>query len=62
MAQGDLSLETAATGVVIAAAVNGLVKAGIAAVIGGRELGWRVGVPLVLTSAGGLLAVRYLLW
>ncbi len=62
MARGDLSLQTAATGVVIAAAVNGLVKAGIAAVIGGRGLGWRVGVPLGLTSAGGLLAVRYLLW
>jgi len=34
------------TGIVIAGAVNSLVKAGMATVIGGRQVGLRVGVPL----------------
>ncbi len=45
----------AAMGIVIAAAVNSLVKGAMATVIGGRSLGWYVGLPLLLAATGGLL-------
>jgi hypothetical protein len=38
----------------IAASVNSLVKGGMAVAIGGRALGARVGIPLLLASIAGL--------
>lgn len=57
MSQDELTPQVAVTGIVIAAAVNNLVKGGMAAVIGGPQLGLRVALPLVLASLAGLLAV-----
>ena len=57
MTREDLGLPVAATGIVIAAAVNSLVKGGMAAFIGGRQIGVRVGLPLLAASVGGLLTV-----
>lgn len=62
MSQDDLAVRTAITGIVIAAAVNGLVKGVMATVIGGREVGVRVGVPLLLSAVVGLSAVWLLNW
>ncbi|MFU8833539.1 MAG: hypothetical protein ACNA7J_15480, partial [Wenzhouxiangella sp.] len=45
----------AAMGIVIAAAVNSLVKGAMATVISGRSLGLHVGLPLLLAALGGLL-------
>lgn len=56
MSQDDLTLRAAALGVVTAAAVNSLTKAGMAAAIGGRDIGLRVGLPLSAAAGGGLLA------
>jgi uncharacterized membrane protein (DUF4010 family) len=61
MTQGDLSPRIAATGIVIAASVNSLVKGVMATTIGGGRLGLRVGLPLLAAAAGGLLATQALL-
>lgn len=53
----DVDLHIAVAGVIIAAAVNSLAKAGLAAAIGGRQLALRAGIPLLAGAAGGLLAV-----
>jgi len=42
-------------GIVIAAAVNNLVKSGMAWSIGNRQTGLMVGGPMVLSLAAGLL-------
>ncbi|MDQ3774635.1 MAG: MgtC/SapB family protein [Pseudomonadota bacterium] len=55
MSRGDLAPGVAV--LVTAAAANSLLKSAMAAGIGGRQLGLRVGVPLLAASAGGLLAV-----
>lgn len=57
MSLHEVALHVGVTGIVIAAAVNSLVKAGMAAAIGGRALGLRVGVPLVASAVAGLVAV-----
>ena len=57
----DLSPRIAATGIVIAASVNSLVKGVMATTIGGGRLGLRVGLPLLAAAAGGLLATQWLL-
>jgi uncharacterized membrane protein (DUF4010 family) len=57
MSQDDLLLNTAVSGIVIAAAVNSMVKGGMATIIGGRAVGMRVGLPLVASAIGGLLTV-----
>jgi uncharacterized membrane protein (DUF4010 family) len=54
MSADDVLLATAAIGIVLAASVNSLVKAGMAVSIGGWTLGWRVLAPLALAVAGGL--------
>ena len=56
MSGDDLAPRVAVLGVVIAGAVNSLAKATFATVIGGREIGLRVGVPLVVSGVGGLVA------
>ncbi|MDH3281268.1 MAG: MgtC/SapB family protein [Gammaproteobacteria bacterium] len=62
MSEDDLALRTAAVGVVVAAAVNSVTKGGIATVIGGREIGRRVGLPLAASAVGGLVAAWLWLW
>ena len=62
MSQDDLVLPVAVTGIVIAAAVNSLVKGGMATFIGGRRIGLRVGLPLLAAAAGGLLSVWLSVW
>lgn len=49
-----LALPTALFGIVLAATVNSLVKAGIALSIGGWGMGLRVGIPLLLAAGVGL--------
>jgi uncharacterized membrane protein (DUF4010 family) len=56
MSGEDLGLATAAVGVVVAGAVNSLVKGAMAGVIGGRALGLRVGLPLLAGACAGLAA------
>ena len=62
LSQEDLALHVAVTGVIIAAAVNSLVKGGMALVIGGRDIGLRVALPLLASALAGLAAVRFWLW
>ena len=59
MSQQDLALEVAAVGIVIAASVNSLVKAGLAVGVGGRALGWRVAVPMLIAVIAGLAIVLF---
>jgi len=56
MSGEDLGLTIAAVGVVIAGAVNSLVKGAMAAVIGGRRMGLRVALPLAAAAGAGLAA------
>jgi uncharacterized membrane protein (DUF4010 family) len=51
----DLPLDTAVMGIVIASAVNSLVKAGLSIGIGTGALAARVAAPLVLSAAAGWL-------
>jgi uncharacterized membrane protein (DUF4010 family) len=62
MGHDDLALPVAATGIVIASAVNGLVKGGMATFVGGRKIGLRVGIPLLGSALGGLIAVWLCAW
>ena len=54
MSQDTLAGQTAVIGIVIAAATNNLVKAGIAGAIGRRELGVRVAGPMMVSLLAGL--------
>ena len=56
MSSEDLAFTVAAIGVVIAGAVNSLVKGAMAGVIGGRAMGLRVALPLAAAAAAGLVA------
>ena len=47
----------AVTGIVIAASVNNLFKAGLAVAIGKHGLGRKVAVPMVLSPIAGLLCI-----
>jgi uncharacterized membrane protein (DUF4010 family) len=57
MSHAGLQAQTVVPAIVLAAAVNSLVKGGIAAMVGGRLLGLRVAVPLLVASAGGLVVL-----
>lgn len=57
-----MSPQLAVTGIVIAAAVNNLVKGGIATFIGGSHVGFRVGLPLTVSAIGGLLSTWLWVW
>jgi uncharacterized membrane protein (DUF4010 family) len=52
MSKDDLPPHAAATGVIVAASVNSLAKAGMAASIGGRP----IGLPLLASSVVGILS------
>lgn len=62
MSQDDLVMRVAVTGILIAAAVNSLVKGGMATFVGGRKIGLRVGLPLLGGAIGGLVAVWRWVW
>ncbi|MDG4866666.1 DUF4010 domain-containing protein [Guyparkeria sp. 1SP6A2] len=55
MARDSISIETAVMGIIIASAVNNLVKTGMAGVIGTRTLGLWVAGPMIVSLAAGLL-------
>ncbi|WP_250655981.1 MgtC/SapB family protein [Alkalimarinus coralli] len=57
----QLSVSTAVTGITLAAAVNSLVKGGMAATIGHRALAVRVMLPLLMAVVSGL-TVAYLIY
>ena len=59
MSQNDLAPRTAVLGIVIAATVNNLVKAGMAGVIGQKALGLKVAGPMILSLLAGLAAVYF---
>ncbi|MFO7788346.1 MAG: MgtC/SapB family protein [Halospina sp.] len=54
MSQSAITTETAVTGIVLASAVNNIVKSGMAGVIGPAALGSRVAVPMGLSLVAGL--------
>ncbi|MDF1630631.1 MAG: MgtC/SapB family protein [Alcanivoracaceae bacterium] len=56
MTTTGLDLNTATLAIVVAAAVNSLVKSFMAVVIGTRALALRVAVPMMLSLGGGLVA------
>ncbi|MEA2116145.1 MAG: MgtC/SapB family protein [Thermodesulfobacteriota bacterium] len=62
MSQDELALRIAVTGIMIAAAVNTLVKGGMATFIGGRKMALWVGLPLLGSAIGGLISIRILVW
>jgi uncharacterized membrane protein (DUF4010 family) len=62
MTATDLSVRVAVMGMVIAAAVNNLAKASMAAVIGGTAIGVRVGLPLVVSALAGPVIAWFWLW
>jgi len=55
MTTAELSLTVTVFGIIIAAASNCVAKTAIAAFIGGYQIGMRVGIPLLVGAAGGLL-------
>ncbi|SEA23141.1 Uncharacterized membrane protein, DUF4010 family [Thiothrix caldifontis] len=59
MSLNGLTASTAVFGIVLAAAVNSLVKAGMALSIGGWGVGLRVGIPLLLAAATGMTVAWY---
>ncbi|WP_019894967.1 MgtC/SapB family protein [Hydrogenovibrio halophilus] len=62
MSQEELGTAIAATGIVIAAAVNNLVKGSMAASIGGRQMLTRVALPLWLSGGIGLITTWLWVW
>nr|WP_136250020.1 DUF4010 domain-containing protein [Ningiella ruwaisensis] len=60
MSTESIDLSTATLGIVIAAAVNNLVKSGMSWSIGNRQLGVYVGVPMVVSLGAGLALVWFL--
>lgn len=59
MSLDDLALHIAATGGLIAAGVNSIAKAAMATAVGGREIGLRVAVPLIVSACGGLVTAWF---
>jgi len=59
MSLNAITPDTAVLGIILAAATNNLVKAGLAGAFGTRRTAWRVGVPMLASLAIGL-AVAWL--
>lgn len=55
MSNNGLAMDAAVMGIVIAAATNNLVKSGMAWMVGNRQTGLYVAVPMVLSLGAGLL-------
>ena len=62
MSQDQVLSQVAVGGIVIAAAMNNLVKGGIALFVGDRSAGLRVGLPLLASALSGLLTVWLWVW
>jgi uncharacterized membrane protein (DUF4010 family) len=62
MGLDDLTIRVAASGIIVAAAVNSLVKAGMAAVVGGRAIAPQVVLPLVAAAVGGPISAWLWIW
>ena len=62
MSLDDIALRVVVMGVVSAAAMNNLVKGGMAILIGGRAIGLRVGLPLLASAVGGLVSTWLWVW
>lgn len=60
MSNNGLALDTAVVGIVIAAAVNNLVKSGMAWGLGNRQAGLLVTIPMVVSLLAGLSLAWYL--
>ncbi|WP_165856124.1 MgtC/SapB family protein [Marinobacter sp. JSM 1782161] len=56
MSQSSITAQTAVIGIVLASAVNNLVKSAMAALIGTRALALRVGLPMLMSLLLGLVA------
>ncbi len=56
MSQEDLAVQLTVLGIVVAAAMNSVIKGGMTLVIGGKALGLRAGLPLFGGAGAGLLA------
>ncbi|HSH49112.1 MAG TPA: MgtC/SapB family protein [Halomonas sp.] len=57
MSLDSIAPATAVIGVILAAATNNLIKAGLAGIFGTRQTAWRVGMPMLASLATGLAAV-----
>ena len=57
MSQTSISADTAVLGIIIAAAVNNLVKTGLATSIGTRSLAIRMALPMSLSMVAGLVTL-----
>jgi uncharacterized membrane protein (DUF4010 family) len=62
MSSDGLDVRVSAMGIVAAAAVNNLVKGGIAMATGGRAVGLRAGLPLLASALGGLISAWFWIW
>jgi uncharacterized membrane protein (DUF4010 family) len=62
MSQDDLTLKIAVTGIILATAVNSLIKGGMTIFIGGRKIGMRVGLPLLASASSGLITIWLWVW
>lgn len=62
MSQNDLDTAIAASGIVIAASTNNLIKGSMAASIGGKQMLNRVALPLWFSAVVGLLASWLWIW
>lgn len=56
MSLNAIEAQTAVLGIILAAATNNLVKAGLAGVLGTRDTGWRVALPMLGSLVVGLAA------
>lgn len=54
MSVGAIATDTAVLGIIIAAAVNNLVKAGLAAGFGTRRLGLQIALPMIASMVAGM--------
>ncbi|MBU1188960.1 MAG: MgtC/SapB family protein [Gammaproteobacteria bacterium] len=59
MSKQDLALALATGGITVAAAVNTLVKAGMASIIGGKVLLLHAGLPMLLAALTGLVIIGW---
>ncbi|MDN3523540.1 MgtC/SapB family protein [Halomonas ramblicola] len=57
MSLNAIEAQTAVLGIILAAATNNLVKAGLAGALGTRHTGWRVALPMLASLVVGLAAV-----
>lgn len=57
MSLDSIAPATAVIGIILAAATNNLIKAGLAGIFGTRRTAWRVGMPMLTSLATGLAVV-----